>query len=97
MTQCSHLSLVTVLLRIKMINHLWINPPTSEIVDRMGQTTQLTPSVVSGYHIQLVPNKFEQMVLVGIETRFLCRFFSNSNFMEALVFLTFRGVGTHPC
>lgn len=32
-------SLVTVMLRIKMINHLWINPPTSEIVDRMGQTT----------------------------------------------------------
>lgn len=67
-------SLVTVMLRIKMINRLWINPPTSEIVDRMGQTTQLTPSVLSRYHIQLVLNKLEQMVLVGIETRFLCRF-----------------------
>ena len=36
-------SLVTVMLRIKMINRLWINPATSEIVDRMGKPQNWLP------------------------------------------------------
>ena len=43
--------LVTVMLRIKMIKHLLINPLVSEIVDCMGQTTHVIPSVVIVYHI----------------------------------------------
>lgn len=43
-----------------MINHLVINPWPPEVVDHMGQTMQLIPSVAFGYHIQLAANKLEK-------------------------------------
>lgn len=55
-------SLVTVMLKIKMTNHLWINLPTSEKLTAWVKS--ITDSLCrSGYHIQLVPNKLNRWCL----------------------------------